>query len=51
MHLTLAPVPVSIPPWLTTALQVFLGLSSLGRGVDYVNDSRPQPGLSPVEAA
>lgn len=47
----MTPIPVSIPPWLTTALQIFLALSSLGRGVDYINDSRPQPGLSVVEAA
>lgn len=47
---TMGPIPVAIPPWLTTALQVFLAVSALGRGVDYINDSRPQPGLSVVEA-
>lgn len=50
LALTLAPLPVVIPPWLTTMLQVFLGVSALGRGLDYVNDNRPQPGLSVVEA-
>lgn len=50
LRFTLGPIPVSIPPRLTTALQLFLGVSSLGRGVDYINDSRPQPGLSVVEA-
>ena len=44
------PLPVAIPPWCTTALQLVLAVSALGRGVDYINDSRPQPGLSVVEA-
>lgn len=49
-RLALAPIPVSIPPWLTTLLQIFLGVSTAGRGVDYINDNRPQPGLSVVES-
>nr|DAW17878.1 MAG TPA: hypothetical protein [Caudoviricetes sp.] len=44
------PLPVAIPPWCTTSLQLALAVSALGRGVDYINDSRPQPGLSVVEA-